>query len=142
MSQYRTLIFPNIAALSTEQCKQISDFVERGGSIIATYETSLYDEWGVRRKDFGLASLFGASTMRARRKARCKTPISSLKKDPATGQYHPLLAGFEDAGRIINTIRRVHVTPIDARPVFSLDTDSDLSRPSHGRVFPAERNHT
>ena len=63
-SQFRTLILPNIAALSTEQCKQIRDFVERGGSIIATYETSLYDEWGVQRKDFGLASLFGASYRR------------------------------------------------------------------------------
>jgi hypothetical protein len=37
----------------------------------------------------------------------------SLEKDPSTGQYHPVLAGFEDANRIINGIYRVHVTPVD-----------------------------
>ena len=61
INQFRTLIFPNIAALSTAQCQQIRDFAERGGSVVATYETSLYDEWGVRRQDFGLSSIFGAS---------------------------------------------------------------------------------
>jgi len=40
----------NIAALSDTQCRQLRDFVVRGGSLIATHETSLYDEWGVRRK--------------------------------------------------------------------------------------------
>jgi beta-galactosidase GanA len=60
LADFRTLILPNIAALSEEQCGQLRDFVERGGGMVATYETSLYDEWGVRRKDFGLADLFGA----------------------------------------------------------------------------------
>jgi hypothetical protein len=57
---FRTLILPNIAALSTRQCEQITEFVNKGGSVVATFETSLYDEWGARRRDFGLASLFGA----------------------------------------------------------------------------------
>ena len=43
VDQYRTLILPNIAALSTAQCDQLRQFVERGGSLIATHETSLYD---------------------------------------------------------------------------------------------------
>src|ERR1700722_15183875 len=61
VAQFRTLIFPNIAALSNLHCQQICEFVAGGGSIVATYETSLYAEGGVRRPDFGLASLFGAS---------------------------------------------------------------------------------
>jgi hypothetical protein len=107
--QFRTLILPNIAALSTQQCEQIRAFVERGGGIVATYETSLYDEWGVRQKDFGLASLFGAS-FAGSKEGPLQNSYLSLEKDPATGQYHPVLAGFEDANRIINGIHRVHVT--------------------------------
>lgn len=108
VSQFRTLIFPNIAALSTKQCSQIRDFVERGGSVIATHETSLYDEWGVERKDFGLASLFGASYA-GKKEGPMLNSYLALGKDPDTAQYHPLLTGFEDAGRIINGIHRVHV---------------------------------
>ena len=64
VSRYKVLILPNIAALSDAQCAQLKAFVEAGGSIVATHETSLYDEWGKRRDDFGLASLFGASFTR------------------------------------------------------------------------------
>jgi hypothetical protein len=34
-----------------------------------------------------------------------------LKKDPSTGQYHPVLKGLEDAFRIINTIYQVKTKP-------------------------------
>ena len=54
LGPFRTLILPNIAALSEKQCGRIRQFVEAGGSIVATYETSLYDEWGKQRADFGL----------------------------------------------------------------------------------------
>ena len=107
VNQFKTLILPNIAALSTEQCSQIRAFVEQGGSIVATHETSLYDEWGVRRADFGLASLFGTS---------CTGP----DQGPVLNSYlslqgpHPLLAGFEDATRIINGTHSVSVTPLGA----------------------------
>ena len=60
IDQFKTLILPNIAALSDEQCGQLEQFVQRGGGLVATHETSLYNEWGERRKDFGLAKLFGA----------------------------------------------------------------------------------
>lgn len=141
IEQFRTLIFPNIAALSTEQCKQISEFVDRGGSIIATYETSLYDEWGVQRPDFGLASLFGASYAGSK-EGPMQNSYLELKKDPATGQHHPLVAGFDDAGRIINTIRRVHVSAVNSEqysPLTVIPTYPDL--PMEECFPPKEKTH-
>jgi hypothetical protein len=107
LAAFKVLILPNIAALSDGQCAQIRAFVERGGSVVATHETSLYDEWGVRRKDFGLASLFGASYDGAV-DARMMNSYLRLETDPQSGKRHPLLAGLEDAERIINGVSRVH----------------------------------
>jgi hypothetical protein len=108
LDSYRALILPNIAALSNEQCRQLHEYVERGGSIVATYETSLYDEWGVRRDDFGLASLLGVS-FSGRVEGPMMNSYLTLENDPQTGRYHPLLSGFEDATRIINGANMVHV---------------------------------
>ena len=52
VDQFKTLILPNIAALSDEQCRQLRAFVDRGGSLVATYETSLYDEMGREKGGF------------------------------------------------------------------------------------------
>jgi hypothetical protein len=61
LKPYKLLILPNIAALSDQQCNQIRQFVEKGGSIVATFETSLYNEEGKPRSNFGLADLFAVS---------------------------------------------------------------------------------
>jgi hypothetical protein len=53
------LVLPNIGALTDEQCQAIRRFVEAGGGLVATGESSLYDRWGDRRPDFALADLFG-----------------------------------------------------------------------------------
>ena len=87
ISRYKTLVLPNIAALSTAQCDQLRDFVARGGSLVATHETSLYDEWGQRRADFGLASLFGASFA-----GRVEGPLQNSYL--ALGHPHPLCGGI------------------------------------------------
>lgn len=108
--QFRTLILPNIAALSDAQCSQLRDFVERGGNLVATYETSLYNEWGERRPDFGLAELFGASVAGAA-EGPVKNSYLNIEKDARNGAYHPVLAGLEDAGRIINGVYRVPARP-------------------------------
>jgi len=108
IGQFRTLILPNIACLSDAQCEQISTFVTNGGSIVATLETSLYNEAGARRSDFGLASLFGAS-FAGQVEGPMLNSYLNLQKDPS-GKIHPLLAGLGDTTRIINGTHQVHVT--------------------------------
>lgn len=61
LRKYRALLIPNAAYLSDKECGQIGQFAAAGGSVLATFETSRYDEWGDPRRDFALADLFGAS---------------------------------------------------------------------------------
>jgi len=110
LDRYKVLILPNIAALSDTQCDQLRAYVKRGGSIVATHETSLYDEWGTRRSDFGLADLFGAN-FDGKVEPRMQNSYLTLETDPATGRRHPLLAGLESAERIINGASRVVTRP-------------------------------
>ena len=115
LGRFKTLILPNIAALSDEQCRQLRAFVERGGSLVATYETSLNDEWGARRADFGLTDLFGVSS-RGRAQGPMRNAYLRLEDDPRTGQRHPILAGLDDAPRIIHGTYRLDVAPTRAFP--------------------------
>jgi hypothetical protein len=108
LEPFKTLILPNIAALSDAQCTQLRAFAERGGGLVATYETSLYDERGDKRKDFGLSDVFGAS-FGGGVEGPMQNSYLRLETDPTTGRRHPLLAGLEDASRIINSVRRVLV---------------------------------
>lgn len=55
----KLLILPNLGGLSDAQCASIRRFVERGGSLFATGDSSLYTEWGDPRPDFALADIFG-----------------------------------------------------------------------------------
>ncbi len=61
------LILPNLAAMSDAQCAAVRRFVERGGALFATGDSSLYNEWGDPRPDFALADLFGAHAAGSRR---------------------------------------------------------------------------
>jgi hypothetical protein len=55
------LLLPNVGALSDDQIVAIGEFHAAGGSIVATGETSLYDEDGRPRSDYGLSDLLGVS---------------------------------------------------------------------------------
>lgn len=54
----RVLLLPNAAAMSEAEAETLRAFVRAGGGLVATYETSLYDEHGRRRDAFALADLF------------------------------------------------------------------------------------
>jgi hypothetical protein len=128
LKPFKLLILANTATLSEKQCDQIRKFVADGGSLLATFESSLYDDQGKQRSDFGLADLFGVSY-----KQGVEGPMQNsylrLKADSATKQFHPILEGLEDATRIINGIFNVKVTPGSypfPSPVTLIPTYPDL----------------
>lgn len=61
LSHYRAIFLPNVACMSDQSAARIRDYVQGGGALFATFETSLYNETGIRRKDFALADVFGAA---------------------------------------------------------------------------------
>jgi hypothetical protein len=117
-SAYKVLVLPNIAALSDAQCRQVEAYVERGGSVVATFETSRYNEWGEPRRELGLRALFGVRDM-----GKVEGPMQNsylrLEKSP-DGSWHPILKGLEQAPRIINAAQRVVVHPVAKFPVNPL----------------------
>lgn len=59
LSRYKVLVLPNTACLSDSQCEAIRQFVRNGGGLVASLDTSLFDEIGNPKKDFALADVFG-----------------------------------------------------------------------------------
>lgn len=79
-SKFSLLILPNVGILSSEQIASIKRFVNHGGSLFATGESSLYNESGEKQKDFGLNDLFGAHFI----KKTGKDDIESLNRTAHT----------------------------------------------------------
>jgi hypothetical protein len=61
LARYPFIYVPNAACLSDAQCSMLATYVEDGGTILATHLTSVADELGHVRKNYGLADLFGAT---------------------------------------------------------------------------------
>ena len=57
----KVLVLPNVACLSDRAAEVVRRFVRNGGGLVATYETSLFDQTGKKRSDFALNDLFQAS---------------------------------------------------------------------------------
>lgn len=127
-ARYRVLILPDVMALSDKQCATLRDFVRKGGRIIATGETSLYDDAGRKRANFALADLFGCDFA-----GRIDTPVKNSYFTPRGA--HGLVKGLDDAPRVIGTSARIHVTPHDkvVQPLTLVPSYPDL---------PMERDYT
>jgi hypothetical protein len=117
---FSTLVLPNLAAMSDSQVAAILRFVEKGGGLLATGQSSRYDESGERRPDFALADLFGAHVppnrtadnesvshnwatntfhtyLRLSPELRARVDGPHIKDEPpASAERHPVLQGFDE----------------------------------------------
>lgn len=59
ISKYDLLIFPTYACMSDEEAEAIVKYVEKGGNIICTFDTGMYDKLGEKRDSGILDGLMG-----------------------------------------------------------------------------------
>ena len=113
LRKYRALILPNTALLSDEQCRQLGDYVKAGGSLMASFETSMYDENNVRRNDFGLAQVLGIHQAGSVIGTNGNLYYGRIERQ------HAILAGFEDTNWLPGAENRVPVAAV-SDPVLTV----------------------
>jgi hypothetical protein len=113
IQKYAALILPNTALLSDEQCRQLRAYVDAGGSLLATFETSLYTERNQRRENFGLADVFGIRKTGNVIGTTGNAYLARIEK------RHPILAGFTNTAWIPGGENRVPVAPVSG-PVLTV----------------------
>ncbi|MBI3679882.1 MAG: beta-galactosidase trimerization domain-containing protein [Acidobacteria bacterium] len=110
LDRYDAVFLPNVACMSDRIASRLRDYVRGGGRLLATFETSLYDDSGVLRKDFALADVFGATgTQRIAGPARwdfMKPVARDLLLDGITREFIP------------STTYHVRVKPVTARTLL------------------------
>jgi len=132
LRRYRVLILPNAAYLSERHVQQIREFASRGGSVLATFETSLYDEWGNRRDQFALADLFG---VKATGRALPAQDNSYMRIEGA----HPVVDGFGGTALLPGAAERVPIRADDAGALVLGVVPGYPSFPPE-MVFPRQSN--
>lgn len=61
LMRYKVLVLPNAASLDDKQAEAVRLFVERGGGLVASLDTSLCDEFGTPRKVPALENILGVT---------------------------------------------------------------------------------
>lgn len=91
LSKYASIFLPNVACMSDGTAARLRDYVQGGGNLFSTFETSLYDQTGIRRKDFALADLMGVQSA-----GKIVGPLRWDFMKPS-GAESPLLSGLNRA---------------------------------------------
>jgi putative glycosyl hydrolase-like family 6 (GHL6) protein/glycosyl hydrolase family 42 (putative beta-galactosidase) len=112
LARYRALLLPNVAILTDRQCLQLGEYVHSGGSLMATFETSLYNEDLKPRADFGLADLMGVSKA-GEVIGTNGNAYSSRIETSKTGRTHSIVEGFRNTNWIAGAQNRVPLKPIE-----------------------------
>jgi hypothetical protein len=97
LKRFKLLILPNAVCLSDGQLAAVRQFVRDGGCVIATHRTSLADENGANRSDFGLADLLGVHLGNKPTTQRSAWLLDYRHKDASFAQNLPPRLAFQPA---------------------------------------------
>jgi hypothetical protein len=92
----KALLVPNAAFMPDKDAGIIREYVKNGGGLVASHETSLYDERGNERGGFGLADVFGL------RYTGCRMDTSYDTYQLIRDKNNPILNGVGDTEVLMN----------------------------------------
>ncbi len=131
LKKYSALLLPNTALLSDRQCRQLRAYADAGGSLLATFETSLYTERNQRRTDFALGDVFG---IRKTGEVIGTTGNAYLAR---IERRHAILDGFTNTGWIPGCENRVPVAQVSA-PILTVSTPESLCQYPPELSYPVQ----
>jgi hypothetical protein len=134
LSKYSALVLPNVALLSDAQCEQLRAYVKNGGSLFATFETSMYDERNNRRENFALADVFGIQ------KSGDVIGTNGNGYYSRIEQKHEILDGFTTTNWFMGAEHRVPIAPTP-NPVLTV-VPGFVAYPPELAYPPPEKSHT
>ena len=132
LSKYPVLFLSNSACLSDGQCGLLTDYVREGGTLVATHETSLLDEWGQERDNFALAALFGVDYQGPRHDGDDRGVTYLTREEELQHLFGPLICFYG---------KETQVSLRNDREVQVLCTRSSLEGEDSVRDFHPAQNH-
>lgn len=134
LRQYQVLVLPNSACLSDAAAAAVVAFAKAGGTVIATFESGLYDESGARRSTPALAELFGGTYLG--KQGNLRSSYAQLRD-----AGHPLLAGLGDTDLVPNDgdlvefrPGRAATVPLTLVPPVTVNSDATISIPEYSAI--------
>jgi hypothetical protein len=129
LEPYRVLFLPNCAVMSEAELATVREFVRNGGGVVATYETSRYDEHGWARQNLGLADVLGVDGVLDSFDNR-----TAYHLRPPTGKFASLLLDGEHRWSQDAVIRGRMARVSSTAPAGALER----SLPIHCRILEVE----
>jgi hypothetical protein len=141
LEKYKVLFLPNCAAMSDAEMDTLRRFVRDGGGLVATYETSRYDEHARLRSTLGLADLFHVQPLDVLDARKVKIDFSG-RPQTAAAMYLPPSHRWSSDPQILAAMQRRHVTqpPSAVTRNFPLNCRILLVDPAPGLKCPLRLN--
>jgi hypothetical protein len=113
LRKYTALLLPNIALLSDSQCQQLRNYVDAGGSLLASFETGMFTERNERRADFGMADVFGIHSLGPPKTTSGNGFLARIERK------HEILDGFSNVDWIPGAQFLLPIAPVE-NPVLTV----------------------
>jgi len=121
---YQIIVLPNVRMMRKEEVEALKSYVERGGSLFASKNTSIITSKGKRQSNFLLSELFGVSYLGETKenltyvapKAEHRELFPSFSDDfPVTLYDSQVLVKANEQAKILGTITLPYTDPTDSR---------------------------